>query len=41
MIEAKKDYELLLFPKERHMPRGLEDRVYMEQRIFDFVAKHL
>jgi dipeptidyl-peptidase-4 len=41
LIKAKKDYELLMFPKERHMPRALEDRVYMEQRIFDYVAKNL
>jgi dipeptidyl-peptidase-4 len=41
LIKAKKDYELLMFPKERHMPRALEDRVYMEQRIFDYIGKHL
>ena len=41
LIKAKKDYELLMFPNERHMPRALEDRVYMEQRIFDYIGKHL
>jgi len=41
LIKAKKDYELLMFPNERHMPRALEDRVYMEARIFDYIAKNL
>ena len=38
LIRAGKPYDLLLFPDERHMPRGLEDRVYMESRIRDFFA---
>jgi dipeptidyl-peptidase 4 len=33
---AQKDYELLLFPNERHQPRGVKDRIYMEKRIFRF-----
>lgn len=41
LIEARKDYELLMFPAERHMPRKLEDRVYMEQRIFGFIEENL
>jgi dipeptidyl-peptidase-4 len=41
LIRARKPYELLLFPDERHMPRKLEDRVYMEQRIRDFFLAHL
>ncbi|MEZ4452033.1 MAG: DPP IV N-terminal domain-containing protein [Nannocystaceae bacterium] len=41
MIRARKPYELLLFPEERHMPRRLEDRVYMEDRIVDFVRRSL
>ena len=38
---AAKGYELLLFPNERHMPRGLEDRMYMEERIFEFLDRNL
>ena len=30
LIKARKRYELLMFPDERHMPRNLADRVYME-----------
>ncbi len=41
LIQARKPYELLLFPDERHMPRRLEDRVHMEQQILDFIAKNL
>jgi len=38
---ARKPYELLLFPDERHMPRRLEDRVYMEERIVKFLKERL
>lgn len=41
LIRARKPYELLLFPDERHMPRRLEDRVHMEQQIFAYIQKHL
>ncbi|OQS01519.1 dipeptidyl peptidase [Achlya hypogyna] len=41
LISARKHYDLLLFPKERHSPRHLEDRIYMEQRIAEYVAAHL
>jgi dienelactone hydrolase len=41
LIAAGKDYELLLFPDERHSPRRLRDRVYMEQRVSDFFQRHL
>ena len=41
LTSAAKPYELLLFPDERHMPRGLKDRTYMEQRIFAFLADAL
>ena len=30
LIKARKHYELLLFPDERHVPRGLEDKIFME-----------
>ena len=41
LIRARKPYELLLFPDERHMPRRLEDRVHMEEQIFAYIQKHL
>jgi dipeptidyl-peptidase 4 len=41
LIAARKPYELLLFPDERHMPRRLADRVYMEERLCDFLVTHL
>lgn len=41
LIKARKSYELLLFPDERHMPRHLADRVYMEERILSFLEKEL
>lgn len=34
-------YELLLFPDERHMPRGLQDRTYMEERVVSFIKDSL
>ncbi len=41
LIKARKHYELLLFPDERHMPRSLADRVYMEERISEFFEGNL
>ena len=41
LIKARKPYELLMFPDERHMPRSLADRVYMEERITDFFQRKL
>ncbi|OQS06252.1 dipeptidyl peptidase [Thraustotheca clavata] len=41
LIGERKHYDLLLFPKERHSPRHLEDRIYMEQRIAEYVAANL
>lgn len=41
LIAAGKSYELLLFPDERHMPRRLRDRVYMEERIWGFIERNL
>jgi dipeptidyl-peptidase-4 len=41
LIQARKPYDLLLFPDERHMPRRLADRVYMEERIRDYFLQHL
>ncbi len=39
--EAGKDYDLLVFPEERHMPRRLEDRAYMERRILEFMRDNV
>lgn len=41
LISARKPYDLLLFPDERHTPRKLADRVYMEERIRDYFLRHL
>ena len=41
LIESEKDYDLLLFPDERHMPRRQADRTYLEKRIASFFKKHL
>jgi dipeptidyl-peptidase-4 len=41
LIKARKPYDFLLFPDERHMPRKLADRVYMEERIRDYFVRHL
>ena len=41
LIAARKPYDLMLFPDERHSPRSLADRIYMEERIRDFFMKHL
>ena len=39
--EAGKDYDLLVFPEERHMPRRLKDRAYMERRILEFLQDNI
>jgi dipeptidyl-peptidase-4 len=41
LIHAQKDYELLLFPDERHVPRSVADRAYMERRVAEFFAAAL
>jgi dipeptidyl-peptidase-4 len=41
LIAARKPYELLVFPDERHMPRKPADRIYMEERIRDFFLQNL
>jgi dipeptidyl-peptidase-4 len=41
LVKARKPYELLLFPDERHMPRAEADRVYMEDRIVEFFRRTL
>lgn len=41
LIKARKPYDLLLFPDERHMPRQLADRIFMEEQIRDYFIQHL
>lgn len=41
LVAARKSYELLIFPDERHMPRRLRDRIYMEERIWEFIERNL
>jgi len=41
LIAARKRYDLLLFPDERHSPRSLQDRIYMEQYICDYFVMNL
>ncbi len=41
LIRARKPYDLLLFPDERHMPRKIEDRVFMEEQIRDYFLRNL
>ncbi|KAF8008518.1 hypothetical protein BT93_K2250 [Corymbia citriodora subsp. variegata] len=41
VVEAGKRYELLIFPDERHMPRRRRDRIYMEERIWEFIERSL
>jgi dipeptidyl-peptidase-4 len=38
---AQKRYDILIFPDERHLPRGEEDRRYMETRLVDFFDRAL
>lgn len=41
LIRARKPYDLLLFPDERHSPRHLAERVYLEERIRDYFLQNL
>ena len=41
LIRAGKPYQLLVFPDERHVPRRVEDRAYMEERLRDFFVERL
>ncbi|XWS48553.1 hypothetical protein CRYUN_Cryun13aG0087600 [Craigia yunnanensis] len=41
LVAGGKPYELLIFPDERHMPRGHRDRIYMEERIWEFIERSL
>ena len=41
LVRARKRFELVLLPEERHLPRNAEDRVYVEERVRDFFVAHL
>jgi dipeptidyl-peptidase 4 len=41
LIAARKNYDLLLFPDERHLPRKPADRIYLEERVRDFFIANL
>lgn len=41
LIRARKHHELLLFPNERHVPRGFADKVFMEERVASFLERCL
>jgi dipeptidyl-peptidase-4 len=41
MIRERIPYELFLLPEERHSPRSEADRVYLEERIVDFLTRRL
>jgi dipeptidyl-peptidase-4 len=34
-------HELMLFPEERHLPRGLDGRAHTERRVVQFLAREL
>lgn len=39
--QARKPVDMLLFPNERHMPRGKGDLVYLQQRVVRFFQRSL
>jgi dipeptidyl-peptidase-4 len=41
LIAARKRYELILFPCERHAPHKMQDKVYLEDLMTEFFLKHL
>jgi dipeptidyl-peptidase-4 len=41
LIDAQKQFDVMLYPNERHMPRAHEDRVAMETRIVGYFNLHL
>jgi dipeptidyl-peptidase-4 len=38
---AQKEYELMIYPEERHLPRDEADRAHMERRLAAFFDRHL
>jgi dipeptidyl-peptidase-4 len=41
LTRARKVYDLLVFPDERHMPRHRPDRVYQNEQIIGYFQRHL
>ena len=41
LIDAGKEFETLIYPNERHMPRSEADRADMERRILEFFQRSL
>lgn len=41
LTSARKPYDLLLFPDERHMPRKLVGRVFIKEHIRDYFTQKL
>jgi dipeptidyl-peptidase 4 len=41
LIDKQAQFDVLLYPNERHLPRSLEDRVAMETRILEYFMNHL
>lgn len=41
LTEANKDYDLLVFPEERHMPRDAKGLEYQERRVLQYLEREL
>lgn len=41
LTEAQKDYDLLVFPEERHMPRDAKGLEYQERRVMEYFQRNL
>jgi dipeptidyl-peptidase-4 len=41
LIAARKPYQLLCFPSERHLPRSAEDRAYLEEQVVTWLGERL
>jgi len=41
LIRERKPYDLLAFPDERHMPRRMADKIYMEELVSEYFKTHL
>lgn len=41
LIAARKRYELVLFPCERHSPHKLQDKIYIEDIMQEFLSENL
>jgi dipeptidyl-peptidase-4 len=41
LIRARKPYDILIFPDERHMPRHQPGRIYLNERVVGYFVEHL